>query len=298
MEAHQEERVVLVNFSFVPEERALVSIHDRPLECGASLYEVIKVRSSAPLFLRPHLARLLKGMQTLDFPWLAMDKLKESLVELVKRNELESGLIYLQVSRGCSPREHTPPKALTPSFWAYTKNVPFPLPKERIKGLNLISLPDTRWYWACIKTTNLLPNVMAKAQAKTKGADEALFLGPKQEIREAASANIFFVKDQTILTPRLTPHILPGISRLKLLSFLKRWGIKAYEADLTLKDALEMEEAFLTATSYEIYPIVRLDSKTFSSNLSNSLTLGIMERFESYIQAFESKHSSLRTLHV
>lgn len=296
MEAQQEGRVVLINFSFVPEERACVSIHERALEFGDSLYEVIKVRSSVPLFLEDHLTRLLKGMQTLAFPKLEVDDLKKSLMELLKRNDLKKGLIYLQVSRGCSPREHTPSPALTPSFWAYTKTASFPGLQERAKGFRLISLPDTRWYWTSIKTTNLLPNVMAKAQAKAQGADEALFLGPQQEIREAASANVFFIKGQTIVTPKLNPHILPGITRLQLLSLLKALRMEAREADLTLQEALEMDEAFLTATSYDIYPISGLDSKTFSSTHPNALTPRIMESFESHIQVFKSQHSPEGTL--
>ena len=283
--------LVLMNFSFVASNLASVSIHDRALEFGDSLYEVLKVRSGMPLFLEGHLERLKNGMRFLAFPGLPIERLKASLLELVLKNALTDGLLYLQVSRGCKPREHVPPQNLTPTFWAYTTKVAFDGLKERFRGIRVISRPDPRWMFPSIKTTNLLPNTLAKAEARGLGADEALFVGPNGEIREASSANVFFVKKKAVFTPKLTPQILPGITRMALLKLLDAHGIEAHEADLTLQEALGMDESFLTATSYDIRPIEALDGNLYASSGPNSFTAAIMELFEAHIQEVVDKGS-------
>jgi D-alanine transaminase len=283
--------LVLMNFSFVASSLASVSIHERALEFGDSLYEVLKVRSGMPLFLEGHLERLKNGMRFLAFPGLPIERLKASLLELVLKNALTDGLLYLQVSRGCNPREHVPPQNLTPTFWAYTMKADFDGPKERRGGVRVISKPDSRWMFPSIKTTNLLPNTLAKAEAKGLGADEALFVGPNGEIREASSANVFFVKKKAVFTPKLTPQILPGITRMALLKLLGAHGIEAHEADLTLQEALGMDESFLTATSYDIRPIEALDGNLYASCGPDAFTAAIMELFEAHIQEVVGKGS-------
>lgn len=290
MKGSLEAGFVLMNFSFVTANQAGVSIHERALEFGDSLYEVLKVRSGNPLFLEDHLERLKNGMGFLAFPELPIEKLKASLLELLLKNSLEEGLLYLQVSRGCDSREHVPPQTLTPTFWAYTKKAAFNGIKERLRdGMRVLSRPDPRWMYPCIKTTNLLPNVLAKAEVKGLGADEALFLGPKGEVREAASANVFFVKKKTVYTPKLTPQILPGITRMALLKLLRKHGILVQEDHITLQEALRMDESFLTATSYDIRPIEALDGNLYGSMGRDAFTPSIMEIFESHIQEVSSR---------
>ena len=271
---------VLLNSKLVNRENALISIHNRAVEFSDSLYEVIKVKNSTLLFLDLHMERLAMGMAFLYFPHIDTNEIKEEIKKLVDTNGLINGIVYLQVSRGENPREHIPPVNIRPTYWAYTKIMEFPTVSERIKGVKIVSHPDIRWKIPSIKTTNLLPNIIARRKAADQGAKEALLYGKDGTIHECTSSNIFFIKSNTVITPILEEQILSGITRRTMIEMLLDNQFSVKEERISISDIVTMDEAFLTATTYDIMPIGSIDGHKLRSSAKGAITLSIIQMFE------------------
>jgi D-alanine transaminase len=267
-------RSVYLNGAFVPENQATISIFDRGFMFADGIYEVTAVLQGKLVDFDLHLARLARslGEMALDLP-LDSAQLLDIHRELITRNQLHEGLVYMQVTRGAEDRNFLYPPAgspLTVVLYTQAKVVlDSPLAK---RGMNIIGLPDLRWGRSDIKTTQLLYACMAKEQAKAQGADDA-WLVKDGFVTEGTSNNAFIIThDGAVVTRELSRALLPGITRGALIALVKEQDLRLEERAYTLEEAKGAAEAFITSSTSFVYPVVTLDGQPIADGRPGVLT--------------------------
>ncbi|WP_297834351.1 D-amino-acid transaminase [Pseudomonas sp.] len=267
-------RSVYLNGAFVPENEAKISIFDRGFMFADGIYEVTAVLQGKLVDFELHLARLARslGEMALDLP-LNSAQLLSIHRELITRNELHEGLVYMQVSRGVEDRNFLYPPAgspLTVVLYTQAKVVlDSPLAK---RGMNIIGLPDLRWGRSDIKTTQLLYACMAKEQARAQGADDA-WLVKDGWVTEGTSNNAFIIThDGAVVTRELSRALLPGTTRGALIALVKEHDLRLEERAYTLEEAQGAAEAFITSSTSFVYPVVTIDGQAVGDGKPGALT--------------------------
>lgn len=267
-------RTVYLNGEFVPENQATISIFDRGFMFADGIYEVTAVLQGKLVDFDLHLARLARslGEMALDLP-LNGAQLLDIHRELIARNQLHEGLVYMQVTRGAEDRNFLYPPAgspLTVVLYTQAKVVlDSPLAK---RGMNIIGLPDLRWGRSDIKTTQLLYACMAKEQAKAQGADDA-WLVKDGWVTEGTSNNAFIIThDGAVVTRELSRALLPGITRGALIDLVNQNDLRLEERAYTLDEAKGAAEAFITSSTSFVYPVVTLDGQAIADGKPGALT--------------------------
>ncbi|WBU56606.1 D-amino-acid transaminase [Paracoccus sediminicola] len=255
-------RIVFVNGEYLPEEDATISIFDRGFVMADAVYEVVSVLDGKLIDMEGHQARLGRSLEALgignpmsDDDYLSMFR------ELVSRNEMRDGMIYLQVTRGNpGDRDFTYPPADTPqTVVAFTQSKPGLAENPAAQtGWSVITVPDQRWGRRDIKTTQLLYPSMAKMMAKEAGADDA-WLVEYGKITEGTSNNAYIVKGDTIITRELSHDILHGITRAAVLRLAREAQMNVEERGFTAEEAASADEAFVTSASAFVMPVVQID---------------------------------------
>jgi D-alanine transaminase len=255
-------RIVYVNGEYVPEEQGKVSIFDRGFLFGDGVYEVTAVIGGKLVDYDPHMERLDRSLNEIKMAWpCTKPELKAMHGELIKRNKLDQGLIYMQVTRGAADRDFKFPKEGTPSsLVAFTQAKNVIDSTDAVTGVRAISIPDLRWARRDIKTVMLLAPVLGKQQAYEAGAFEAWMI-EDGKVTEGTSSNAYIVKDGAIITRPLSNSILAGITRRALLRLAQEHGVKIEERAFTIEEAYAADEAFLTSASSFVMPIVEIDGK-------------------------------------
>lgn len=274
---------ILWNDSFVERER-LVDIEDRGYQFGDGVYEVIGVYEGKFFMLEEHLDRLERsaGEIRLTLPY-TRHELASRLKQLVTMNGLIDGVIYLQVSRGTAERWHYFPKEGTkPNLVAYTK-LESTMKKEEDYGASAVLMEDIRWLRCDIKTLNLLPNVLAKQKAVENQAVEAI-LHRGDIITEASASNVFIVKDKVVYTHPANHFVLNGITRRKVLSICKDYDIHVKEETFTIKELLDADEVFITATKLDVVPIITVDEREIGDGKPGEITKQIIRSFRDAVK--------------
>jgi D-alanine transaminase len=252
---------IWLNGETMPLAEARIGVEDRGFQFADGVYEVIRIYDSRPFALREHLERLersAKGID-LDIP-LARESLTEEIERLIARSSLRDGMVYLQLTRGTSVRNHAFP-ATKPTLLFYVRQVD-PLPDVGAAvGMKLISVPDERWKRCWIKSIALLPNVLAKNQALSVGADEAVFIDDGI-VTECSASNLFMVINGVLVTHPVGAKVLPGITRATLISLAPKVGIKVIERSVTQEEARRAEEIFITSTTREISWVRERDAQS------------------------------------
>ncbi|WBU64570.1 D-amino-acid transaminase [Paracoccus aerodenitrificans] len=255
-------RIVYVNGDYLPEEDAKISIFDRGFVMADSVYEVVSVLDGKLIDFDGHLVRLSRSLDALEIgnP-LSDDAYLAMFRELVSRNDITDGMIYLQVTRGNpGDRDFAYPPAETPqTVVAFTQSKPglADSPAAR-KGWSVVTLPDQRWGRRDIKTTQLLYPSMAKMAAKAKGADDA-WLVEDGKVTEGTSNNVYIVKGNKIITRELSHDILHGITRAAVLRLAKEAQMQVEERGFTVEEAQDADEAFVTSASAFVMPVTEID---------------------------------------
>jgi D-alanine transaminase len=255
-------RIVYVNGDYVPEEQGKVSIFDRGFLFGDGVYEVTAVIGGRLVDYDPHMDRLDRSLKEIKMTWpCTKPELRAMHEELIRRNRLDQGLIYMQVTRGAADRDFKFPKEGTPSsLVAFTQAKNVVDTPDAIKGVKVITIADLRWARRDIKTVMLLAPVLGKQQAYEAGAFEA-WMVEDGKVTEGTSSNAYIVKDGAIITRPLSNSILAGITRRALLRLAKEHGVKIEERAFTVDEAYAADEAFLTSASSFVMPIVEIDGK-------------------------------------
>ncbi|SEK27171.1 D-alanine aminotransferase apoenzyme [Carnobacterium iners] len=254
---------VIWNNQLVEREDVKIDMEDRGYQFADGLYEVIRAYNGILFTAEQHVERLFTGAKKID---LILPFTREELIyllnELIKENSIETGNIYLQITRGVSsPRNHTYPKIefTSPVFTASTTVVPRNL--ETMKdGIKVITLPDMRWLHCDIKSISLLGNIMAKHEAHKKGKDEAI-LYRDEAVTECSASNVSIIKNKILYTHPDGNLILSGITKTVLLKVARQRGIIVKEETFTLKDLKEADEVFASSTTMEAMPVVEIDDK-------------------------------------
>ncbi len=258
-------RVAYVNGRFAPHGEAAVHIEDRGFQFADGVYEVWAVFGGALGDAEGHFERLERSLGELSItPPMGRAALQVVLKETVRRNRVREGLVYLQVTRGVAKRDHAFPNPEVPaSVIATAHSVDRAVTEARAeRGAAVITVPETRWARCDIKTVGLLPNVLAKQQARKAGAIEAWFVDELGLVTEGASSNAWIIDKSGALRTRDTQaNILRGITRKTLLSIMAREGLKLEERPFSLEEAKEAKEAFITGAGTLVMPIVSIDGR-------------------------------------
>jgi D-alanine transaminase len=255
-------RIVYVNGEFVPEADAKVSVFDRGFMFADGVYEVSSVLRGKLIENNGHMVRLRRSLSELEMPSPATDEEIEAIQkELIKRNNLDEGLVYLQVTRGAADRDFAYPKGVAPTLVMFTqaKNVLGNPISET--GISVITVEDIRWGRRDIKTVGLLAPCMAKMQAKAAGADDA-WMVEDGCITEGSSNNAYIVTDNgTIVTRQIGHEILNGITRRAVLALAEKHSYKVEERLFTVEECYNAAEAFVTSATLFVQPVVKIDDK-------------------------------------
>jgi D-alanine transaminase len=274
-------RTVYVNGHYLPEADATISIFDRGFLMADGVYEVTSVLDGKLLDLQGHALRLERSLAELDMASpVTTDALLEIQRELVARNEITEGMIYLQVTRG-NPGDRDfafPDPATTPStIVMFTQSKPGladnPLAK---KGIKVISIEDIRWGRRDIKTVQLLYPSMGKMMAKKAGCDDA-WMVEDGLVTEGTSNNVYIVKNGRIITRQLSHDILHGITRAAVLRFAAESQMEVEERAFTIEEAQTADEAFMTSASAFVMPVVEIDGATVGTGTPGAVATRLRE---------------------
>ena len=272
-------RTVYVNGEYVAEEDAKISIFDRAFLMADGVYEVTSVIDRKICEFPGHIARLHRSLGEMKMkPACSDDELLAIHRELVERNDLENGLIYLQVTRGSAgDRDFVWPDEDVPSgIVLFTQAKDLVNAPSAETGLKVISIEDQRWARRDIKTVQLLFPSFAKMEAKAQGKDDA-WLTEDGLVNEGTSNNAYIVKDGAIITRHLSNDILHGITRASVLRYAKEAQMKVVERSFSIEEAQGADEAFCTAASAFVTPVVEIDGEAIGDGTPGRVATRLRE---------------------
>ncbi len=282
-------RIAYVNGQYLPFREAKVHVEDRGYQFADAVYEVCEVRDGRLIDQRRHLQRLQRSLSELRIrPPISWGALDVVLHEVVARNRIRYGIVYLQISRGVARRDHAfPPVSVEPSLVVTAR----PLNRTRnealaASGIAVVTVPDNRWGRVDIKTTSLLPNVLARQAAVEQGARDAWFVDDAGAVTEASSANAWIVTASGAVVTRPADHaILRGITRMVLLDVIKAQAMTFEERSFTVKEAYAAREAFITSASQIVLPVVRIDGRPIGDGRPGPLATALRREFHKFAEA-------------
>lgn len=254
-------RIAYVAGQYVPHRQAAVHVEDRGYQFADGVYEVIAVMGGHLVDEELHLRRLHRSLGELRIAMPMADAaLKTVIREVVRRNGVDTGIVYLQVTRGAAPREHAFPKAAKPALVVTARRTRPPDPRLGNDGIAVITIPDIRWQRCDIKSVALVANVLGKQQAREAGAYEAWQVNRDRQVTEGTSTNAWIVTADGAVVTRAADHaILNGVTRLAVFDIIARAGYRLVERPFTVEEARAAREAFLTSTTADLLPVVRID---------------------------------------
>lgn len=274
--------MLYLNGVFMPLSEGRIRVEDRGFQLGDGIYEVIKVMNDRLVWLDDHLVRLERNLGEISLAGsLRGHDLRAVLPELVRGSGVDDGMAYVQITRGYAPREFVFPHPPEPTVLAYARSKPAPTDSEILAGSALHPVEDLRWARCDIKTTNLLPAVLAKEEARNAGAEEALFVSSEGLVREGGSSNIFAFLEGVLRTHPLNNRILAGITRKYVIEFAKREGYVVEERAFTLSEVTTQCEpgceVFSASTTRDIMPVVRIGSHVVGDGRPGRVTLALLD---------------------
>lgn len=275
-------RIVYLNGEYLPEHEAKISIFDRGFVFADAVYEVTSVVDGKLLDFGGHVARLERSLGELGIRCrLSPETLLDIHRELVAKNDLTEGLVYLQISRG-NPGDRDfafPADDVEPTVVLFTQSVPNLVDAPRAKtGIKVISVPDIRWGRRDIKTVQLLYPSMAKMMARKAGADDGWFV-QDGFVTEGTANNAYIVKGGQIITRALSNDILHGITRATLLRYAREAQMQVIERNFTIEEAQGADEAFITGASTFVMPVVEIDSAKIGTGLPGPIATRLRELY-------------------
>jgi D-alanine transaminase len=271
-------RTVYLNGEYLPEHEAKVSIFDRAFLMADGVYEVTSVLGGKLIDFEGHAVRLQRSLDELDMQSpVTMDELLEIHRELVKVNNIDEGMVYLQVTRGApDDRDFVfpDPETTKPTLVLFTQNKPGLA--EKVSPMKIISIEDQRWGRRDIKTVQLLYPSLGKMMAKKAGADDA-WMVQDGFVTEGTSNTAYFIKGNKIVTRALSNDILHGITRAAVLRFAQEAQMDVEERNFTIEEAQQADEAFITSASTFVMPVVSIDGVQLGDGQPGARALRLRE---------------------
>ncbi|MBB5051037.1 D-alanine transaminase [Afipia massiliensis] len=279
-------RIAYVNGQYRDMRDASVNIEDRGYQFSDGVYEVCEIRGGKVVDMPRHLTRLQRSLRELriDMP-MPLAALEIVIHETVRRNRVSYGIVYLQVTRGVARRDHAfPVNPVKPALVVTARGLNFQKNQDTAaKGIGVITVPENRWPRVDIKSVSLLPNVLAKQQARENNAYEAWFVDHDGHVTEGSSSNAWIVTtDGKVITRSVDSGILAGITRAVLMEVLAALQIKLEERPFTPAEAYEAAEAFVTASSQIVMPVVRIDGRNIGDGKPGSISMRLREEFHRF----------------
>lgn len=272
-------RIAYVNGRYQPHAHAGVHIEDRGYQFADGVYEVCEVLQGHLVDEPRHMARLSRSLSELEIRMpMTSSALGVVLRETVRRNRVKNGIVYVQVTRGVAPRDHPfPPSSVKPALVVTARNMDARASaKQAETGICVISTPDTRWDRVDIKSVSLLPNILAKEAAKKAGAKEAWLIDGEGNVTEGSSTNAWIInKDGKLITRPANHGILRGVTRAALFDLARREGIEIEERAFSLEEAKSAREAFITAATMLVMPVVKIDDTTIGNGAPGSVATNL-----------------------
>lgn len=275
------------NGEFKPLDGATVPLEDRGAQFSDGIYEVVLFYNKKPFMLKEHLERweysaegiMMKSPGTLG-------QRETMLHELVERSGYTNAMVYGQLTRGNSKRNHLFPDDSVPcnEYW-FVREAPAYDPKLKENGVKLVSHPDERWGHCEYKTISLLPNCLAKERAKREGGWEALLYTKENLVTECSASNAYCVIDGKVHTHPLSPGILGGITRMAIIDVAKEKGIPVVEQAATLDQFRKADEAFISSSTMEVMPVTKLDDGEIGNGKVGHITKSLMDGMREKIEA-------------
>ena len=283
-------RYAYVNGRYVDHRQARVHVEDRGYQLADGVYEVVGVRDGRLIDEVPHIDRLDRSLRELRIGWpVSRAALSYIVRELMRRNRLRDGLVYIQVTRGVARRDHAfPTTPIKPALVLTTKNTKR-AEADPGPGIAVKSQPDIRWERCDIKTVALLPNVLAKQAAREVGAYEAWLVDRDGRVTEGASTNAWIVtQDDELVTRQTDTGILAGITRLTLKSLAKDLQLKVVERPFTLAEAKRAKEAFISSATSYVTPVVKIDGEPVGDGKVGPTARRLREEYVRFATSGES----------
>jgi D-alanine transaminase len=272
--------VILSQEKFIHRDSLKFPLEERALQFGDGIYEVIRIYNGTYYLFDEHIDRLFRSTEAIKIKLShSKEEIKNLLLELLERNNMaEDGKVYMQISRGSAPRDHVFPTNVEPNIYAYVQAVPRNLVTLK-NGVGVITHRDIRWENCYIKSLNLLPNVMAKQEAKEQGCYEAI-LHKDGVVTECSASNVYLVKDGKIYTHPTTRNILHGCVRMAIERFVNDLNIPLIEEPFMLDDIANADELFLSSSTSEITPIISVDGSPVKDGMPGEITRKLQAAYE------------------
>ena len=276
-------RIAYVNGRYLPLAHASVNVEDRGYQFSDGVYEVCEVKGGRLVDERRHLERLERSLSELRIAVpMAPESLGMVMREVIRRNRVRWGIVYLQVTRGVSRRDHAfPPPGTRPAIVVTARNLDLAnAEKLAADGVAVISVPENRWERVDIKSVSLLPNVLAKQTAREQGAREAWFVDKQGFVTEGSSSNAWIVtRNGTVVTRHVDHAILKGITRTVVLDIIAAQGLKLDVRPFTVDEAQQAREAFITSASQTVMPVVKIDGRPVGNGAPGLLASALRRDF-------------------
>ncbi|MEC7515832.1 MAG: D-amino-acid transaminase [Pseudomonadota bacterium] len=278
-------RWAYVNGRYVPHREASVHVEDRGYQFADGVYEVVLVHAGAMIDEIPHLDRLDRSLDELRIdPPMGRMALRAVLREVVRRNRIRTGLVYLQITRGVARRDHAFPTGVKPALVVTAKRLTLPREETLESGVRVVTIEDIRWQRCDIKSVSLLPNVLGKQHARENGAYEAWQIDQDGNVTEGTSSNSWIVThDDRLLTRPATHEILNGITRQTILKLAAARGLTFEERAFSLDEALAAREAFISSATSFVTPVTQIDDTTLGNGRAGSFTMDLRSAYFDYM---------------
>jgi D-alanine transaminase len=275
-----------LNGATMPLSQVRIPAQDRGFLLGDAVYEVLRVYQGKPWLAREHFARLGRSLDAVRIGGVDLGRLEKRMHETIAAGPFREATVYIQITRGVAPRSHSFPASATPLEFLYVQEFNDPYAEARQTGTTVITHPDLRWGRCDIKSTNLLANVLAMQAAKEAGCLEALFYLPDDTITEGTHTSAFGVLEGALLTAPNSADILPGITRSLILQLAARVKVPLQEHVLKRSDLPRVTELFVTGTTSEVMPIVRVDGRAIGNGKPGPVTRRLQEAYAEAVREF------------
>jgi D-alanine transaminase len=277
-------RIAYVNGRYLLHGRAQVHVEDRGYQFADGVYEVVALIGGRMVDEDPHLDRLERSLGQLRIAMpVTRAALKLILREVVRRNRISTGLVYMQITRGVARRDHAFPKNVAPSLVVTAKRIQLASGQAVDAGVRVITIPDIRWQRCDIKSVGLLPNVLGKQRAREEGAYEAWQVAEDGTVTEGTSTNAWIVtKEGELLTRPTSSAILNGITRRTILKLAHEEGLKVRERAFSVAEAKAAREAFISSATSFVTPVTQIDEQVIGNGRAGSLSLRLRRAYDGY----------------